>query len=100
MDVLIIGRVLAERCLGSACHTKASTMRSSAEPRRLEDPRLSPSANVRRSRAVRNCRAPVTRNVVILLRADTDVNPALSDSAVGALLAAHQRLPYNAQPGK
>src|SRR5450432_858466 len=38
---------------------------------------------------------PCDRSADILLRADAGVNPALSDSAVGALLEAHQRLPYN-----
>jgi hypothetical protein len=39
-------------------------------------------------------RTAVTRSVAILFCAESGVNPALSDSAVGARCAAHRRLPY------
>src|ERR1700681_540128 len=39
-------------------------------------------------------RAALTRSVAILFCAAADVNPALSDFAVGARCPAHRRLPY------
>ena len=79
----VISGLLAERCVESACRTKASTRKTSAEPRLLEYLRLPPGSDVRRRRAVRKARAALTRSVAILLSAAGGVNPALSDSAVG-----------------
>src|SRR6266550_6058667 len=73
MGVVISG-LLAERCFGSACRTKASTVQTSAEPRLLEYLRLPPSPDVRHRRAVPKGRAALTRGIAILLCAAARVN--------------------------
>ena len=62
----------------------------------LRAPGLPPGPDVRQQ-TVRNSCAAATRSLAILWYVTDGVNPAPSDSVVGALSAAHQRIPYNAR---